>query len=193
MREYEIEVFKGLRQTDGGRVSTRPGCITMHTSYWNYEVCPGRWIRQYRKDQDAIAEEHILGVQHRWNLMDEVGSRVLQYHDGPQTLPERLKAAGTTNDPATTEYTCTSSGASQNRRQVDEVYLEGSPCGPGFRRTVILHLVCEEEAHVPIIELAEPFLCNYDITMMSRAICDAMYGRVPAYTELSDADMKFAL
>ncbi|ORC91973.1 uncharacterized protein TM35_000041870 [Trypanosoma theileri] len=223
MREHEVAVFKqfyattgdpssstGSRVTspstsiDGSRSSSnsnsvssgtpRRGCIGWQMRYWNYELCPGRWVRQYREVGGVIVEEFILGVQDRWHLMDEVGLQPLLYENGHQTMPRRLQAAGTAMDAAAAApYRCVKEERGVPTRQVDVVYGAGTLCELGFQRSTTLHLICDETASIPHIQFTEPFVCNYDITVVSAAICDAMDGRVHSRRELSDADIIFAL
>ncbi|KAH9601480.1 Glucosidase 2 subunit beta-like [Trypanosoma melophagium] len=172
----------------------RRGCIGWQMRYWSYELCPGRWVRQYRQVRGVILEEFILGVHDRWHLMDELGAQPLLYENGHQTMPRRLRAAGTTVDTNTAApYRCVQESKGAAINQVDVVYAAGSQCELGFQRSATLHLVCDKTAFIPHVQLREPFVCNYDITVVAAAICDAMDGRIQSPTELSDADMLFAL
>ncbi|CBH14482.1 hypothetical protein, conserved [Trypanosoma brucei gambiense DAL972] len=191
LREYEVEVFSRTNPS-GSESEVQSGCISWKTGYWTYEVCPGRWIRQFHKDGNVIVDENFLGVQHRWHLADEIGSKRLRYRDGIHTIPERLNASGAPINNTEATYTC-SKDVSVSNVQVDVLYSHGTMCGRGYRRSSQLHLVCNEDVKKADVKLKELELCKYDITVVASTVCDAIYGRSRAYRELSDADMIFAL
>ncbi|EKG03278.1 hypothetical protein TCSYLVIO_005682 [Trypanosoma cruzi] len=192
LRENEMRLFNNVELSQKLK-SSRIGCIAWNMGYWSYELCPGRWVRQYREVKEVIVEEYILGVQHRWRLVDEIGSQLLQYSDGFYTLPDRLRSAGTTIDAENQLYACAKESNNNNNKQVDVVYPDGSPCGKGFRRFSLLHFVCNENVQYPIVKLKEPAMCKYDITVVASTICQAMLGSFQAQIELNDAHMRFAI
>ncbi|RNF26316.1 uncharacterized protein Tco025E_01483 [Trypanosoma conorhini] len=192
LRENENRLFLGLRPPEGLKMA-HTGCIRWFGGYWSYELCPGRWVRQYHEVKHVIVEEHILGVQHQWRLRDKVGSQLLQYSDGTQTIPDRLLKAGTTLDEGNSLYSCAKKGTEARVKQVDVTYPEGSPCETGFRRSSLLHFVCNEDAHIPVVTLKEPSFCEYDITVVAATICEAMFRVSKVVLDLVDADMKFAV
>ncbi|KAG8347225.1 putative Glucosidase II beta subunit like protein [Trypanosoma vivax] len=189
LREYEIEIFADLHETN----ETRPGCFVWNDSYWNYEVCPGRWVRQFFVKDNVIVEEYFLGLQHQYQLRDAVGSQRMDYEGGVFSIPDRMNATGIFFRTTTGTYGCASDMAITHRKQVDVIYPHGSLCEPLQQRSVVMHFVCNENMKKPIIKFREPFLCKYDITVMAASVCDAMYGRSPALKRLSDDGMKFAL
>ncbi|KAF5221068.1 hypothetical protein ECC02_005935 [Trypanosoma cruzi] len=192
LRKNEMGLFNNVELSQNLKPS-RTGCIAWNMGYWSYELCPGRWVRQYREVKEVIVEEYILGVQHRWRLVDEIGSQLLQYSDGFYTLPDRLRSTGTTIDAENQLYACAKESNNNNNKQVDVVYPDGSPCGKGFRRFSLLHFVCNENVHYPIVKLKEPAMCKYDITVVASTICEAMLGSFQAQIELNDAHMRFAI
>nr|CCC92957.1 unnamed protein product [Trypanosoma congolense IL3000] len=194
LREYEVEVFAYKSPTGSGADSeSHRGCVLWRSTYWTYEVCPGRWIREFHKMGDVIVDENFLGIQHQWNLVDEVGSRQLKYRDGVYTIPERLNASGVALYSGEKAYTCSRGNVLVSKMQVDVAYPNGTACGWGYRRSANLHFVCNENKKKPRVDMREIAMCTYDITVEASTVCDAIYGRSRAYKELSDSDMVFAL
>ncbi|RNF11455.1 hypothetical protein TraAM80_00901 [Trypanosoma rangeli] len=192
LRESELKLFVDLSSPESTK-QTPSECIRWHIGYWRYELCPGRWVRQYREVKEVIIEEHILGVQHQWHLNDKVGSRILQYIDGPQTVPGRLRDAGLTLNAENSLYSCAKERKGGREIQVDVLYPNGSPCETGSRRTSLLHFVCNENAHNPLVTLKEPSICEYDLTVAAATICKVIYGTSNIAFDLDDAGMKFVI
>ncbi|XP_045495294.1 endoplasmic reticulum lectin 1 isoform X1 [Colias croceus] len=131
-------------------------CSYRLESYWSYEVCHGRHVRQYHEDREgkqAKTHEYYLG---RWS--DEDHLKLAEDIKAAQESREKLKT--TKVEGITLPY-------------VEMVMTEGSMCDLSGqpRKTRVLY-VCYTHGKHEIYSMKETTTCEYEIIILSGLLCD---------------------
>ncbi|XP_038214508.1 endoplasmic reticulum lectin 1 isoform X2 [Zerene cesonia] len=131
-------------------------CSYRLESYWSYEVCHGRHVRQYHEDREgkeAKTHEYYLG---RWSEEEHL------------KLGEEIKAAQ-----AAREKLKTTKVEGTTLPYVEMVMSDGTICDLSGqpRKTRILY-VCYTHGKHEIYSMKETTTCEYEIIILSGLLCD---------------------
>ncbi|XP_059055474.1 endoplasmic reticulum lectin 1 isoform X2 [Achroia grisella] len=131
-------------------------CSYRLESYWSYEVCHGRYIRQYHEERDGKqvkTQEFYLG---HWNTAKQV------------KLESDIKAAQETKElPKTTKV------EGLNLPYVEMVLDEGTICDlSGKPRLTRVLYVCYAHGKHEVYSFKETSTCEYEIIILSPLLCE---------------------
>lgn len=125
-------------------------CLRKTEGWWTYEVCLGRYIRQYHKEADGTSSgEYVLG-----EFDDEAN--------------EKLEAS----EEAITSELWIMNGQEISHRVFIEKYSAGSVCPEtGAPRTATLVFFCSSGHHNYIVGVKEDRTCGYQVQIATPLIC----------------------
>jgi hypothetical protein len=157
------------------------GCLRFDSGWWSYEFCPGKFLRQFHKEQEAVASEYFLGFGPHALDGDEVDSQRVRYQDHISTMKEQILRAGM-------ERSVTSALRSKTRRAhcrkgadgveaLDQVVVEyagGTVCDVTKkpRRTSVIY-VCDHKQPQILWNITESN-CVYTVFVVGRMGCSMM-------------------
>eukprot|EP00102_Acyrthosiphon_pisum_P025584 XP_016662794.1 PREDICTED: endoplasmic reticulum lectin 1-like [Acyrthosiphon pisum] len=150
---------------------TKQACSYRIDTYWNYEVCHGRHVRQYHNDIEEKAqkeEEYFLG---KWKMFDSL------------KLEEELKRLANLNHPGPTMT-----------RKVDGVSLpyfkmnmsDGTVCDLSGRprQTNVLY-ICHPQPKHNVFSVKETATCQYEVIILTYFLCTHPWYKPPIINELN--------
>ncbi|KAK7506836.1 hypothetical protein BaRGS_00001687 [Batillaria attramentaria] len=140
-------------------------CSYRLESYWTYELCHGRHLRQYHETKEQgkkpKVQEYILGF----------GRDILSPHTVEEA--ESQDAQGEDQTPPTKD-------SNIKYRRIDGIdlpYYEvvmtgGTPCDltNDHRKTRVLY-VCQPDGHGEVYELKETSTCEYEVMVLTSVLC----------------------
>ncbi|XP_026732359.1 endoplasmic reticulum lectin 1 isoform X1 [Trichoplusia ni] len=131
-------------------------CSYRLESYWSYEVCHGRYIRQYHEEREGKqlrTQEYYLG---HWNTEKHA------------KLEEQVKAAQESKDPyRTTKVDGVKLPA------VEMILDEGTLCDlSGKSRLTKVLYVCYSHGKHEVYSFKETSTCEYEIIILSPLLCE---------------------
>ncbi|XP_052756040.1 endoplasmic reticulum lectin 1 isoform X2 [Galleria mellonella] len=131
-------------------------CSYRLESYWSYEVCHGRYIRQYHEERDGKqvkTQEFYLG---HWSMEKQV------------KLESDMKAAQETKElPKTTKV------EGLALPYVEMVFDEGTVCDlSGKPRLTRVLYVCYAHGKHEVYSFKETSTCEYEIIILSPLLCE---------------------
>ncbi|CAG0912370.1 unnamed protein product [Notodromas monacha] len=159
-------------------------CSFRLESYWTYEVCHGKYVRQYHPDGKAAeVQEYYLG---RWDA-DRYKAEVAKLgeslkRDGPK-IPLPTKKIDGMNVP-----------------YVEMNMTDGTLCDlrPGSARSVRVLYICYRQGQHQIFSLEETRTCEYEVVVLSPLLCahpdyrvrDRAHNDVSCYAADADSSAK---
>jgi len=147
--------------------NNKPQCSFKLETYWSYEVCHGKYIRQYHDEKikgGTKTTEYYLG-----------------YYKGPLPMPIDEEKLPKSRDEVT-------------KKMIDGIetpYFElvmdgGTPCPlkAGQNRKTRVQYICNAQAfHNEILSITETRTCEYEIQILTSALCKS-----PFYAQRLDTD-----
>ncbi|XP_077469683.1 endoplasmic reticulum lectin 1 [Stigmatopora argus] len=139
----------------------RSSCSYRIESYWTYEVCHGKHVRQYHEEKESGQK-----------------IRVQEYYLGK--LVEKRKTTDTAKfeEPDTTESPPETEALSKNiEGQLTPYYSvemrNGTPCAlkQNEPRSASVLYVCHPEAKHEILSIAEVTSCEYEVAVLTPLLC----------------------
>lgn len=126
-------------------------CSYRLESYWSYEVCHGRYIRQYHEEREGKqvkTQEYYLG---HWNADKQAKLEATQLKEPfKTTLVERVKMAS-----------------------VEMVLDDGTVCDlSGKPRLTRVYYVCYTHGKHEVYSFKETSTCEYEIIILSPLLCE---------------------
>ncbi|EDQ86875.1 uncharacterized protein MONBRDRAFT_33664 [Monosiga brevicollis MX1] len=145
-------------------------CFKHEADYWTYEVCFGRFARQYHQEKGTIQIEYSLGVRH---VAEAV--RAAETLDQVQTVMDGVDVRGyveQANTPLVLRH----------------VFEHGDTCVPGLSRRATVHYQCDPSLRdLPkqfTMSVSELEQCLYNVSISSGLLCPS--GLTPP-AELMDS------
>eukprot|EP00045_Choanoeca_perplexa_P015416 m.193511 g.193511 ORF g.193511 m.193511 type:complete len:277 (+) comp16980_c0_seq26:142-972(+) len=132
----------------------RETCFTNHRGYWSYEVCVGRYVRQYHQDKGKVEAQNWLGRRIVANAIRDAAD---------------LKAVQATMHGFDRDALLQSSP-----RGVTQEFKHGSPCGSvavARSSKVTFHCLAGEDIKTSQMSVEEDEACHYTITVNTPLIC----------------------
>lgn len=138
----------------------RSSCSYRIESYWTYEVCHGKYVRQYHEDketgQKVSVQEYFLGNMAQKSQSTDKAEEV------ESKISEQEREVQTKNiEGQLTPYYSVEMG-------------NGTPCTLKQnqpRSTSVLY-VCHPEAKHEILSVAEVTTCEYEVVVLTPLLCD---------------------
>jgi hypothetical protein len=180
-----------------GTATSVPGCLVLKEPWWTYELCIGKWVRQFHEEGGAIVSEYFLGRAAHAYKDDFYASYQLRYVDGTRTVPTQLRAAALRNEIQNAEvvqkFSCRDSNPPPDTTDivVDTVYGGGSVCeGTRQPRLSRVVFVCTAGAFPLMLNMSETKTCEYLFYVFGPAVCDMMGAEAPAVAHRGDTSAK---
>lgn len=157
------------------------GCLRFDSGWWSYEFCPGKFLRQFHKEQEAIASEFFLGFGPHALDGDEVDSQRLRYQDHLSTLKEQILRGGMERSvtkartvKADRAHCRKAADGSESPDQVVVEYSGGTVCDVTKkpRRTSVIY-VCDRKQPQILWNITE-HNCVYTVFVVGRISCTMM-------------------
>jgi endoplasmic reticulum lectin 1 len=124
-------------------------CLNGASGWWEYEICYGKYVRQFHVDYFGSQTSILLGV------FDEKARKDFLLQN-PEKRPKPIA----------------------QRKQITHLYNNGSMCDlTGQQRQTEVVLKCPENApsRSPVtLQLLEPSVCKYTLSVESPLICDIL-------------------
>lgn len=131
-------------------------CSFRLESYWTYEVCHGRYIKQFHEERDGKlikSQEFLLGT---WNqtLTDKMLAVYKEKEKVKEAKLQYIKVEG-------------------NKLPAVEVEMvDGTVCDlNGTPRTAKVYYVCDSNAKTEVYSLKETTSCNYEVIILTQLLC----------------------
>ncbi|XP_056291980.1 endoplasmic reticulum lectin 1 isoform X1 [Pseudoliparis swirei] len=145
----------------------RSSCSYRIESYWTYEVCHGKHIRQYHEEKETgqkiSVQEYFLGNRAQKRESTETGELTCDYK---VEEAERVKSAA--------EMEVTSKNIEGQLTPFFSLEMgNGTPCvlkQDEARSTSVLY-VCHPEAKHEILSIAEVTTCEYEVVVLTPLLC----------------------
>jgi len=149
------------------QASNKPQCTPVKLeTYWSYELCHGKYIRQYHEEKikNGVSKtEYFLGYYN--------GKLPLEK---PAVQPKSRKEVKTKMiDGIETPY-------------YEMMFDSGTECSlkQGTHRTARVQYICNPQAHTAeILSITETRTCEYEVQVLTAALC-----RSPLYSQKIDTD-----
>lgn len=153
-------------------------CSYRLESYWTYELCHGKHLRQYHEVKDAGSaprlQEYFLGLG-RFNSEPSADSAI----DEPP-ISHGQGTGGSNDDGGEKEAPHHIKDTNIKHRKVDGIDLpyyevvmrDGTPCDltQKQRLTHVLY-VCQPDGHGEVYELKETATCEYEVMVLTAVLC----------------------
>ncbi|XP_041646307.1 endoplasmic reticulum lectin 1 isoform X2 [Cheilinus undulatus] len=132
----------------------RSSCSYRIESYWTYEVCHGKHIRQYHEEKET-GQEYFLGIMSQRSTSTE-----------PTEEPENVKSSDETEVP-------TKNIEGQLTPYYSLEMGNGTPCvlKQNLARITSVLYVCHPEAKHEILSVAEVTTCEYEVVVLTPLLC----------------------
>lgn len=130
-------------------------CSYRIESYWTYEVCHGRYIKQFHEEREGKtikAQDYMLG---KWN--QSLTEKLLDEYKNIEKEHEKV------------QFTKVEGGKLPT---LSVNMVDGTLCDlNGTPRTTRVMYVCEPQGKNEIYSLKETMTCSYEITILSPLLC----------------------
>uniref|UniRef100_H3DGQ4 Endoplasmic reticulum lectin n=1 Tax=Tetraodon nigroviridis TaxID=99883 RepID=H3DGQ4_TETNG len=141
----------------------RPSCSYRIESYWTYEVCHGKHVRQYHEEketgQKVSVQEYFLGNVAQRSQSAETEKVEEEVEDEPKSTVKTEVPTKNIEGQLTPYYS---------------VELgNGTPCTliQNRARTTAVLYVCHPEAKHEILSVAEVTTCEYEVVVLTPLLC----------------------
>lgn len=157
--EDDEKEYKGL--TPGElleQLFKRSSCSYRIESYWTYEVCHGKYVRQYHEEKETgqvSVQEYFLGNMQKSQSADKAEETESKKSEQETEVPTK------NIEGQLTPYYSVEMG-------------NGTPCTLKHnqpRSTAVLY-VCHPEAKHEILSVAEVTTCEYEVVVLTPLLCD---------------------
>lgn len=140
------------------RLFVQSQCAYRLEHYWTYELCHGKYLRQYHEERDGKnikTTEYYLGHYSK------------EKHDERQKdINEEELANGKTKKPMKKKIEAI------NMPFFELVMTDGTTCDlNGLPRTTRVHYVCYPTGKHEIYSLKEASTCEYEVVVLSSLLC----------------------
>lgn len=135
------------------KLDTDKVCSYRVDSYWIYEVCHGRHVKQFHEERDA-SNKKVLVKQ----------AFFLGYIGEESYLTDDTSAGA---PPPTLNH------AGALRPYFSVVYKGGTECDliPGFKRETIVYYMCMPDFQTSVVSVKEVSTCKYEIIIYTSLLC----------------------
>ena len=162
-----------------------PGCLVLRDNWWAYELCIGRWIRQFHEEKGAVVAEFFLGRAQHAFVNDFVGTYRVKYADGMRNIRRQLELAKL-DSAVVQHYSCRSAVGAEDRAPhiVDTLYSSGTVCDQTKQpRVSQVVFVCEEAQFPVVFNMTETKTCSYKFHIVGPAVCEMMGLASPSHIQ----------
>lgn len=134
-------------------------CSYRVDSYWIYEVCHGRHVKQFHEERDASNKKVLVKQAF---FLGYVSYDSYPTHPGDKFQPPTLNHAGAL------------------RPYYAVVYKGGTECDliPGFKRETTVYYLCMPDFQTSVVSVKEVSTCKYDIVIYTSLLCKNKLYRI---------------
>lgn len=152
--DVDTSAFDIISKLDQDKV-----CSYRVDSYWIYEVCHGRHVKQFHEERDAsnkkvlVKQAFFLGY--------------VSYDSFPTNLGDKFQ-------PPTLNH------AGALRPYFSVVYKGGTECDliPGYKRETTVYYLCMPDFQTSVVSVKEVATCRYDIVIYTSLLCKNKLYRI---------------
>lgn len=162
--EDDENEYKGLSPSELlESLFKRSSCSYRIESYWTYEVCHGKYVRQYHEEketgQKVSVQEYFLG-------------NIRENPPKSQSTDKAEEVDSKKNEQETEVPTKNIEGQLTPYYSVE--LANGTPCTlkQGQPRSTSVLYVCHPEAKHEILSVAEVTTCEYEVVVLTPLLCD---------------------
>lgn len=134
-------------------------CSYRVDSYWIYEVCHGRHVKQFHEERDASNKKVLVKQAF---FLGYVSYDSYPTNPGDKFQPPTLNHAGAL------------------RPYFSVVYKGGTDCDliPGFKRETTVYYMCMPDFQTSVVSVKEVSTCKYDIIIYTSLLCKNKLYRI---------------
>eukprot|EP01060_Flectonema_neradi_P032450 TRINITY_DN515_c1_g1_i1.p1 TRINITY_DN515_c1_g1~~TRINITY_DN515_c1_g1_i1.p1 ORF type:complete len:523 (+),score=91.99 TRINITY_DN515_c1_g1_i1:39-1607(+) len=154
------------------------GLVWETPGWWEYELCPGSYLRQYHHEEGIIQSEYILGIGD--NLLKETSPKCVssrKYLQQPtKTIHKKLKTIYANTKPSATgkwRMETNPKVGSGQEPYFTTSYYNGEPCADmgGIMRESEIRLICDQNSPNIIFNVSEIRPCKYAASIYLDIVC----------------------
>ena len=132
-------------------------CLRKIGSWWTYEVCSGKRVRQYHREKDGTQTQHILG----------------NYDKLANTRHQRSQSSISASSSSSSSSSSNGTETSETAGVLTEFYTSGSVCDitQQPRKATVTYRCSEMEKFSVIESVVESAPCTYAINILTPLLC----------------------